>query len=123
MVVGVALIPEAISFSCNPVDATAQIVSRKGLAVVLDKMCLCEENEAVVVTDSLAGPQMLELDDDSLREVLGGTAKPVLIYSYTLPGEASMRPCHAWAWRGIRARREWRAPCAVRSLLAARPGE
>lgn len=101
--------------AANPVDATAQIVSREGLAVVLDKMCQSDEIDAVVVTASLAGPQMLEREEDALRQVLGSTAKPVLIYTYTMPGEASIEAMSrlglAWYPSPVRAAR------AARCLL------
>lgn len=104
----------------NPVDATAQIVSRKGLAVVLEMMCRSEQIDAVIVTASLARPQMLEREEDALREVLDGTDKPVLIYTYTLPGEASIEAMSrlglAWYPSPVRAAR------AARSLLTATSG-
>lgn len=103
----------------NPVDATAQIVSRKGLAVVLEIMSRSEEIDAIVVAASLAGPQMLEREEEALREVLISTDKPVLIYTYTLPGEASIdamsRLDLAWYPSPVRAAR------ATRSLLTAAP--
>lgn len=74
----------------NPVDATAQVVSREGVAAVLRLLCRSEEVDAVAVSISLAGPQMLEREEHAIAEVLAATDKPVVLYSYTRPGEASI---------------------------------
>ncbi len=74
----------------NPVDATAQVVSREGVAAVLRVLCRCDEVDAVVVATSLAGPQMLQREEAAIAEVLAHTTKPVLIYSYTRPGDVSI---------------------------------
>jgi hypothetical protein len=44
----------------------------------------------VVWIASLAGPLMLEREESDLRRVLASTTKPVLVYSYTTPGPASV---------------------------------
>jgi acyl-CoA synthetase (NDP forming) len=74
----------------NPVDATAQVFSHDGIAVVLRLLCASEQLDAVVIVGSLAGPQMLQREETALRQILEATAKPVLIYTYTRPGDASI---------------------------------
>jgi acyl-CoA synthetase (NDP forming) len=74
----------------NPVDATAQVFSHDGIAVVLRLLCASEQLDAVVIVGSLAGPQMLQREEAALRQILETTAKPVLVYTYTRPGDASI---------------------------------
>ena len=74
----------------NPVDVTAQVVSRAGVAAVLRVLCRSDEVDAVVVSTSLAGPQMLQREEGAIAEVLAQTTKPVVVYTYTLPGGASV---------------------------------
>jgi acyl-CoA synthetase (NDP forming) len=74
----------------NPVDATAQVFAHDGIAVILRLLCASDQLDAVVIVGSLAGPHMLEREEDALRQVLQATTKPVLIYTYTRPGDASI---------------------------------
>lgn len=74
----------------NPVDATAQIVSRSGIAPALELLCSSDEVDAVVLVTSLAGPQILEREEGEIRAVLSSTSKPVFAYTYTRPGDASV---------------------------------
>lgn len=75
---------------CNPVDVTAQVVSRSGIAPALRLLCSSEQIDAVALVSSLAGPQMLAREETEIREVLENSTKPVLAYTYTRPGEASI---------------------------------
>jgi acyl-CoA synthetase (NDP forming) len=74
----------------NPVDVTAQIFGVAGIAPVLDLMCQSEEVDAVALVCSLAAPHMLEREDAEITAVLARSAKPVFVYSYTSPGDASL---------------------------------
>lgn len=74
----------------NPVDVTAAVVSRSGIAPSLEMVCSAEQIDAVVLVSSLAGPQMLEREEAEIRKVLEASRKPVLAYTYTRPGEPSV---------------------------------
>jgi acyl-CoA synthetase (NDP forming) len=74
----------------NPIDVTAQVFGIAGIAPVLDLMCQSEEVDAVALVCSLSSPQMLEREETEIAAVLARSAKPVLVYSYTSPGDASL---------------------------------
>lgn len=74
----------------NPVDVTAQIFGTGGLAPVLEIMCDSPECDAVVLACSLASPHMLEKEAAKLAAIVAETTKPVLVYTYTNPGDASV---------------------------------
>jgi acyl-CoA synthetase (NDP forming) len=74
----------------NPVDVTAEVVSRAGVARPLQRLAASSQVDAVILVSSLAGPQMLENERDEMGAVVAGTTKPVLVYSYTQPGPASV---------------------------------
>jgi acyl-CoA synthetase (NDP forming) len=97
----------------NPVDVTAEVVSRAGLARPLGMLAASPQVDAVVLVSSLAGPQVLEREDAGIRDVLASTTKPVLVYSYTQPGPASVdalaRSGLAWYPSPARAARAARA--------------
>lgn len=74
----------------NPVDVTAQVVSRSGIAAPLRLLCDTDQVDAVVMVASLAGPQMLRREEHLIADVLETTPKPVLAYTYTRPGDESV---------------------------------
>jgi acyl-CoA synthetase (NDP forming) len=74
----------------NPVDVTAEVVSRAGVARPLEMLVSSPQIDAVVLASSLAGPQILERELEDIRGVVASTAKPVVVYSYTHPGLASV---------------------------------
>jgi acetate---CoA ligase (ADP-forming) len=74
----------------NPVDVTAEVVNRAGVAKPLQLLVASPQVDAVVLISSLAGPHMLEREEAEIRHVLESTTKPVVVYSYTHPGEASV---------------------------------
>jgi acyl-CoA synthetase (NDP forming) len=74
----------------NPVDVTAEVVSRAGVARPLQLLASSPQVDSIVVVSSLAGPQMLEREHAEIRAIVDGTTKPVLVYSYTQPGPASV---------------------------------
>ena len=94
-------------------DVTAQMVTGGSIATVLRTLCASDEVDAAVVVTSLAAPDMLRRESGALRAVLAELATPVLIYSYTVPGEPSLELLRelpaAWytsprrAARGLRA--------------------
>jgi acyl-CoA synthetase (NDP forming) len=74
----------------NPVDVTAEIVNRAGVVKPLELVLSSPQIDMVVWIASLAGPLMLERESEDIRRVVASTTKPILIYSYTTPGPASV---------------------------------
>jgi acetate---CoA ligase (ADP-forming) len=74
----------------NPVDVTAEIVNRAGVVKPLELVLSSPQIDMVVWIASLAGPLMLEREENDIRRVVASSTKPVLIYSYTTPGPASV---------------------------------
>jgi acyl-CoA synthetase (NDP forming) len=74
----------------NPVDVTAEVVNRAGVAKPLELVLPSPQIDMVVWIASLAGPLMLEREEDDIRRVLASATKPILVYSYTTPGPASV---------------------------------
>jgi acyl-CoA synthetase (NDP forming) len=74
----------------NPVDVTAEVVNRAGVAKPLQLLVASPQVDAVVLISSLAGPHMLEREEAEIAQVLESTTKPVVVYSYTHPGDASV---------------------------------
>jgi len=74
----------------NPVDVTAEVVNRAGVAKPLERLIASPQVDTVVWIGSLAAPQTLEREGDELRRVVASTTKPILVYSYTIPGPASV---------------------------------
>jgi acyl-CoA synthetase (NDP forming) len=74
----------------NPVDVTAEAVSRAGIAPPLELLVASPQVDAVILVSSLAGPQMLQREEKEIRRIVDSTTKPVLLYSYTHPGDASV---------------------------------
>ena len=74
----------------NPVDVTAQMVTGGSVATVLRTLCASGEVDAVAVVTSLAGPDLLRRESRELRAVLAELTTPVVVYSYTRPGEPSL---------------------------------
>jgi acetate---CoA ligase (ADP-forming) len=74
----------------NPVDVTAEIVNRAGVVKPLELVLSSPQIDMVVWIASLAGPLMLEREENDIRRVVASTTKPILIYSYTTPGPASV---------------------------------
>ena len=97
----------------NPVDVTAQMVTGGSIATVLRTLCASGEVDAAVVVTSLAAPDLLRRESGALRVVLAELATPVVIYSYTVPGEPSLERLRelpvAWYPSPRRAARALRA--------------
>lgn len=74
----------------NPVDVTAEVVNRAGVARPLELLASSPQVDVVVLISSLAGPHMLHREEAQIRRVLETVNKPILVYSYTHPGEASV---------------------------------
>jgi acyl-CoA synthetase (NDP forming) len=74
----------------NPVDVTAEIVNRAGVVKPLELVLSSPQIDIVVWIASLASPLMLEREESDIRRVVASTTKPILVYSYTTPGPASV---------------------------------
>jgi len=74
----------------NPIDVTAGALSTGGLAEPLEIVLERPEIGAVLLVGSFGGPKQLELEGDALRRVAKASKKPVVVYSYTRPGAASV---------------------------------
>lgn len=74
----------------NPVDVTAEVVNRAGVAKPLELLLASPQIDMVVWIASLAGPHMLEREHDDIRRIVESSTKPILVYSYTTPGPASI---------------------------------
>ncbi len=74
----------------NPVDVTAQVFGSGGVAPALKALCESPEVDAVALVCSLASPHMLENEEMQIASILNSTDKPVLVYTYTRPGDASI---------------------------------
>ena len=74
----------------NPVDVTAEVVNRAGVVKPLELVLSSPQVDMVVWISSLAGPHMLEREEAEIQRVVASTTKPILVYSYTTPGPASV---------------------------------
>lgn len=74
----------------NPVDVTAEVVNRAGVARPLEVLLASSQTDMVVWIASLAAPHVLEREHDDIRRVVESSTKPILVYSYTTPGPASI---------------------------------
>ena len=74
----------------NPVDVTAEVVNRAGMAPPLELLANSPQVDVVVLVSSLAGPHMLHREEAEIRRVLENSDKPIVVYSYTHPGEATV---------------------------------
>ncbi|HEY1573713.1 MAG TPA: CoA-binding protein [Pseudonocardiaceae bacterium] len=81
------LIP-AYGSPANPVDATAQVLGRGGVAPVLRMVADSGEVDALVQIATLADKQQLERERAPLAEL--AAAIPLVVYSYTRPAQESV---------------------------------
>lgn len=75
----------------NPIDTTAQVVEHGGLGEALRILLEFDYIDAVAIALSLAVPDLLEREEPMLRALLEHEQKPIVIYSYTPPTEASVQ--------------------------------
>jgi acyl-CoA synthetase (NDP forming) len=72
----------------NPVDTTAQVLSRGGIAPVLRILADSGEVDAIVLVATLADGKQIEREQDELRAL--ARELPLVIYSYTRPSTRSL---------------------------------
>ncbi len=74
--------------AANPVDTTAQVLSRGGTAPVLRLVAGSGEVDAIVLVATLADGKQIQREQDELRAL--GRELPLVIYSYTRPSGQSL---------------------------------
>lgn len=72
----------------NPVDATAQVLSRGGISPVLRLVADSGEVDAVALAATLADGKQIDREQDELRAL--AREVPLVIYSYTRPSARSL---------------------------------
>jgi acyl-CoA synthetase (NDP forming) len=110
------LIP-AYGSPANPVDTTAQVLGRGGVAPVLTMVAASGEVDAVVLIGTLADKVQLERERDRLAEVAADF--PMVVYSYTRPAPESV---DLLAELGIAFFTSGRRTAAALAALVPRPG-
>lgn len=100
--------------AANPVDVTAQIIQTAGgFGPVLELLLASDEVDAIVLVTTLLSPERLADEEATLRGLLDGSGKPLVVYSYTQPSEESVEVLSrlglAWYTSGHRAARALRA--------------
>jgi acetate---CoA ligase (ADP-forming) len=81
----------AYGTSQNPVDATAQAVSKIGYAGLAELVIPSPEVDGIVVVMTGRSPHGLERQRDALSRLAETTGKPILMWSYTLPAQKSVQ--------------------------------
>jgi acyl-CoA synthetase (NDP forming) len=81
----------AYGTSQNPVDATAQAVHKIGYAGLAELVVASPAVDGAIVVMTARNPAGLERQREGLARLATATAKPILLWSYTLPAPASVR--------------------------------
>jgi acyl-CoA synthetase (NDP forming) len=81
----------AYGTSQNPVDATAQAVHKIGYAGLAELVAASPAVDGVIVVMTARNPANLERQREALTRLAAETAKPILLWSYTLPAPASVQ--------------------------------
>jgi acyl-CoA synthetase (NDP forming) len=74
--------------AANPVDPTAQVLGRGGIAPVVELLADSGEVDDVVLVSTLADPQQLEREKFELATI--AARFPLMLYTYTRPAPASV---------------------------------
>jgi acyl-CoA synthetase (NDP forming) len=77
--------------SQNPVDGTAQAIRTIGYSELARLTGASERVDSVIVVTSARSAEVFERERESLYRLARETRKPVLMWSYTLPGAESLR--------------------------------
>jgi acyl-CoA synthetase (NDP forming) len=75
----------------NPVDVTAQAVHSGALARVIAQLGQSDEIDLVVIVLSLSSLTRIALGTEALTALRAGSAKPLLLFSYTVPSGFARR--------------------------------
>ncbi len=81
----------AYGTSQNPVDATAQAVSKVGYAGLSELVLPSPMVDGVILVMSARLPHSLERQREALARLAETTQKPILAWSYTLPSQKSVQ--------------------------------
>ncbi len=81
----------AYGTSQNPVDATAQAVHKIGYAGLAGLVAQSPRVDGIIVVMTARNAANLERQREDLARLAAETAKPILMWSYTLPAPASVR--------------------------------
>jgi acetyltransferase len=84
------LIP-AYGSSQNPVDATAQAIVQAGYAELARRIAASPEIDAVIMIVSARIVASFENEADKLAAIAAASAKPIVMWSYTLPSPETTR--------------------------------
>jgi acetate---CoA ligase (ADP-forming) len=71
----------------NPIDITAQAVHTGAFLQAIELLSRCEEVDIIVVVTSMARQTRVPFDTAALGQLVKISAKPILVYSYTLPSQ------------------------------------
>ena len=77
--------------SQNPVDGTAQAIREIGYSELARLVGSSPQVDSVIVVTSARSAEIFERERDNLLRVARETRKPILMWSYTLPGPASVK--------------------------------
>jgi len=77
--------------SQNPVDATAQAIVQAGYAELARRIAASDAIDAVIMIVSARLAASFEREQHQLAEVARGSARPILLWSYTLPSADTVR--------------------------------
>ncbi|MDX6421801.1 MAG: hypothetical protein QOG28_6421 [Trebonia sp.] len=75
----------------NPVDLTAQLTAGGTVVPALRVLTESGEVDAVVLVTSLSSAGRLERDQAALAELIGGSGRPIFIFSYTRPAPSCVQ--------------------------------
>jgi acyl-CoA synthetase (NDP forming) len=75
----------------NPIDVTAQGVHSGGLQRSVSLLAASDEVDAILIVLSLASDIRVPFKEVALKPVIAAQAKPIVVYSYTLPSEFARR--------------------------------
>ena len=81
----------AYGTSQNPVDATAQAVSKIGYAGLAELVLPSPTVDGIVVVMTARSPHGIERQREALTRLAKTTAKPILLWSYTMPAQKSVQ--------------------------------
>jgi acyl-CoA synthetase (NDP forming) len=75
----------------NPIDVTAQGVHSGGLQRSVSLLSTSDEVDAILIVLSLSSDTRVPFNEAALTPVIAAQAKPIVVYSYTLPSDFARR--------------------------------
>jgi acyl-CoA synthetase (NDP forming) len=80
----------ALNGTPNPIDLTGHVISNANVAATLRAFVSDPGLDAVVLSTSLSDPFILDREADAVEELIREAAKPIVVFTYTIPGQASI---------------------------------